>query len=33
MSGWSGNGALVSAAPPVLCLLSRTTVFAPWRAK
>ena len=33
ISGWSANGALVSAAPPVLCLASRTTVRAPCLAK
>ncbi len=33
ISGWSGNGALVSAAPPVLPLASSTTVRAPSRAK
>ena len=33
MSGWSGNGALVSAAPPVLPRASSTTVRAPERAK
>ncbi len=33
ISGWSGNGALVSAAPPVLPRASSTTVRAPSRAK
>src|SRR5438270_5812052 len=32
-SGASGHGWLVSAAPPVLCLASRTTVLAPARAR
>ena len=33
ISGWSANGALVSAAPPVLSRASSTTVRAPSRAK
>ncbi len=33
ISGWSANGALVSAAPPVLSRDSSTTVRAPARAK
>ena len=33
ISGWFGNGALVSAAPPTLWRASRTRVRAPERAK
>ncbi len=33
ISGWFGNGALVSAAPPVFPRASSTTVLAPLRAK